>query len=513
MDCPPNILFIISDQHNAKCVGHEGHVQLQTPALDRLAAEGTRFTACTTANPICTPSRVSFLSGQYAHNHGIYGLGGPTPRGVPTVLGHFRRHGYLSAAVGKIHCPAWWVEDDSDYFREVCGGCSIGGTPEYQAHIASKGLTEVYRLSEGRSGPSGRGQCIDGYVSDLPWEDTPEGWTVRQAQTFMDAGQAAGKPFIIQVSFHRPHQNYAPTQEYWDAYPNPQLPPNADYDQIAAGKAPHLIAGALAYRENTDWVAFEPRTYDAGRRRKLRGYFGNIGMVDRAVGELLDHLDACGLAEDTVVIYSSDHGDYACEHGLMEKAPGICADAITRIPMIWRVPGLTIAGRAVGEVVESVDLAPTICALAGLPPLSCADGHDLSAILGGAAGDPDRVGVTEFAWSKSLRWRNWRLVRYPRGMFAEHPEGFRELYDLSEDPWEMRNRAQDPACADLCGELEARLFDWLLTTQRVVSTNAANPAPGPEVVERFHVRVGPDGRIGSEHLHALVARGGNINYL
>jgi arylsulfatase A-like enzyme len=109
----PNILFIMADDHAARAISCYGHGINHTPHIDRIAAEGVRLDHCYVSNSICTPSRVSFLSGQYAHNHGIYGLGGPTPRGVPRVLGQFRRHGYLSAAVGKIHCPAWWVEDDS----------------------------------------------------------------------------------------------------------------------------------------------------------------------------------------------------------------------------------------------------------------------------------------------------------------------------------------------------------------------------------------------------------------
>jgi arylsulfatase len=124
---PLNILFILSDQHNAKVLGGLGHPDVKTPHLDRMAAEGVRFDRAIAQNPICTPSRMCYLSGQYAHNHGYYGLSGPNPGGLPTVLGHFRRAGYRTAAMGKIHCPEYWVEDDSDVFHEVCQGCQRGG--------------------------------------------------------------------------------------------------------------------------------------------------------------------------------------------------------------------------------------------------------------------------------------------------------------------------------------------------------------------------------------------------
>ncbi|NBB96380.1 MAG: sulfatase-like hydrolase/transferase [Planctomycetes bacterium] len=107
----PNVLFIVADQHSAKCLGHKNHPDVKTPNLDRLAAEGVRFDNAVIQNPICTPSRVSFLSGQYCHNHGYYGLCGPNPSGLPNVLGEFRKAGYTTAAIGKIHCPEYWVED------------------------------------------------------------------------------------------------------------------------------------------------------------------------------------------------------------------------------------------------------------------------------------------------------------------------------------------------------------------------------------------------------------------
>ena len=105
----PNVLFIISDQHNARCLGVAGHPDARTPHLDEMAADGVRFTECTTQNPICTPSRVSYLCGQYCHNHGYYGLSGPCPPRLPHLFDQFRAAGYRTGAIGKIHCPTGWV--------------------------------------------------------------------------------------------------------------------------------------------------------------------------------------------------------------------------------------------------------------------------------------------------------------------------------------------------------------------------------------------------------------------
>ncbi len=508
MNSKPNVLFILSDQHNAKVLGHKDHPDVRTPHLDRLASEGTRFDNAITQNPICTPSRVSFLSGQYCHNHDIYGLCGPRPQGLPTVFGHFRQRGYRTAAIGKIHCPEYWVEDDCDLFLETAN-CSVGGNPEYKAHIREANLTDEHALSEQRKGPYG--QCMDGYQSPLPYRHTPEGWTVDRAIEFMQSTAAEESPFFMHVSFPRPHQTYAPAREFWELYDEDKLtlPPNWHYEM--RDKAPHLRRTVQGFIESAEsWTVVEPHTYEAGCRRKLRGYLGNVSMMDHAVGELLDYLDKAGLADNTIVVYSSDHGDYACEHGAVEKAPGICADAITRIPFIWRWPGRIKSGHAVESIVEAVDVAPTLCRLAEVDALATGDGKELTGMLEGGDLPVRAIGVTEFAWSKSVRKGDFRLVYYPKEMFAEqYPEGFGELYDLRNDPWEMTNLYFNPEYRETAVSMEKNLLDWLATTTRVVNTNCARQPTGSQSAERYKCRINSDGRISPECLRGLK----NINYL
>ncbi|MHC4982878.1 MAG: sulfatase family protein [Planctomycetota bacterium] len=499
-----NVLFILSDQHNAKVLSCKDHPDVKTPHLDRLACQGVRFENAITQNPICTPSRISFISGQYCHNHGYYGLSGPRPRGLPTIFGHFRKAGYRTGAFGKIHCPEYWVEDDCDVFRETCH-CSIGGrSREYADYLEQRGLTE--KEDHGRFHEFGsRGvQRVDGRASMVSYEDSQEGWSARKAAEFMRRSAEEGKPFFAHVSLPKPHQSYAPARRFWDLYEESKLalPPNAEYDMAAADKAPHLRAMAERWREGK-WVLFEPRTFEAGRLRKLRGYLGNVSHVDHAVGELMAFLDEAGLAESTIVIYTSDHGDYACEQGQIEKAPGICSDAITRIPMIWRLPGRFKAACVAEEIVETVDMVPTLCALAGLEGLQTADGKDISHLLRGEGGEVHRVGVTEFAFSKSVRKGKWRLVYYPREFFADEcPEGFGELYDLEADPWEMKNLYFDGDYADVVRELRDELLDWLVTTTRPATLLGAAVFTGDQAITRYRNTVNPDGRIHPDHVRA-----------
>lgn len=489
----PNVLFILSDQHNAKCLGYTGMTDALTPNLDKLAAEGVRFDNAITQNPICTPSRVSFLSGQYCHNHGYYGLSGPNPAGLPTVFGHFRRHGYATGAMGKIHCPEYWVEDDCDLFHETCK-CSIDGrSKDYAAYLEERGLTHLEDHGAMQEfGERGR-QTVEGRPSKVSYRDGQEGWVAAKAMEFMKRAHDTGCPFFLHVSLPKPHQCYTPAEEFWNLYNEDELhlPPNADNED--PHEAPTLRRTQERFRTG-DWTLFEPKTFEAGRLRKLHGYLGNVSQVDHTVGELVQWLDDTGLGEDTIVVYSSDHGDYATEHGAMEKAPGICHDAITRIPYIWRWPGQFKQGHVAKELVESVDVPATLSLLCGLPELETADGRDIRPLLNGEHAPVRDVAVTEFAWSKSLRKGDWRLVWYPKDAFADqYPDGFGQLYNLREDPWERRNRYFDDDCQAKVEELRADLVEWLVTTTRPTTTLGPDIPASPQTVTRFHHTVNHDG--------------------
>lgn len=502
-----NVLFILCDQLNAGCLGHAGHPQAKTPHLDALAAAGVRCADAVCANPICTPSRVSFLSGQYCHNHGYYGLGGAHPGGLPSFLGQARAQGWRTAAIGKIHCPAGWIEGHSDAFHETCD-CSVGGrSPAYSAFLGAREALEDH-IALPEHGKRGR-QSMDGRPSPLTFAESQEGWIAAETMRQIETARAEGRPFAIHASLPRPHQCTAPCQEFWDLYNGPiDLPPTADLDPVAAGKSPHLIATARSWAQR-DWPLLEPKTPEAARQRKMRGYLAAVSQVDHAVGVMLEHLRAAGLDDDTLVIFSADHGEYVSGWGIMEKAPGICADAVTRIPMLWRGPGLP-AGRVVADLVHAVDVAPTVCAALGLS-LRTADGFDLGPLLRDEpdVAGPHRIAVTEFAWSKAVRRGQWRLVYYPRDLFAaEHPAGFGELYDLANDPWETRNLWSDPAHAATVRALERELLDWLVTTTRPRSTLGASTHAdlGEDAQETLSGRVQADGKIPGSRLATIGAR-------
>jgi len=496
-----NILEIISDQHLATCLGVAGHAQAITPHLDRLAAEGVRFTGAYTQNPICTPSRVSVLSGQYCHNHGYYGLSGPSPVGLPSFLGHFRAHGYRTAGIGKLHLPNVprdWVLDHCDLYAECY---EYGPTSEKSAYYAYLDKHGLRAKEDSLILPEFPGSHHhDARPSLLPYEHSVEGWCVSEAIRFME--MSGDRPFCAQVSLPRPHQAFTPDRRFWEMYPD-DLDLPATLNLNPAHRPPHFRAVYESYHQNQGLI--EPRDFASWARRVWRGYLACVTQVDHSVGLLLDYLERTGKAANTIVIYHSDHGGYHGTHGLPEKAPGICSDAVCRIPMIWRVPG--VPARVSDRLVENVDLAATLPVLCGLPAMATVDGRDITGVL--REDVPVReVAVTENPWSKSIRWQQWRYVHYHPEMFGQETG---ELYDLANDPDETRNLfAEQPA---VVAECRRRLLDWLLKTTRV---KTMWPTLTNDDWDRPNYRTAADGKLATGHDPAALAQRpelGMKNYL
>ena len=498
-----NVLLIIADQHLASCTGYEGHPQVITPNLDRLAREGVRFRHAYAQNVICTPSRVSILSGQYCHNHGYYGLSGPAPLRLPSFFSHFREHGYRTGGIGNLHTPDGprnWLEHHLDVFLDSFESVDAKNeqTPFYEK-LRRLGLTEKEDNHFFHRNPE---YCIEGLPSQLPFELSQEGWSVEQAIKFIDA--AAGTQFCVEVSLQRPHQPFCPDKRFWDMYPDDLAAPDT-INEDPSHRPPHFRA-AWEWFHTMQWP-IEPRTFEAAARRLWRGYLACVTHVDHGVGLLLDYLDKTGLANDTIVIYTADHGSYSSTHGIGEKAPGICSECVCRVPMLWRVPGITPAGTCCREFAESIDTAPTIASLCGLPPMETVDGHDLSGLLRGGDQPVREVAVTENCWSKALRWKQWRFVHYQPEMFNGQDVG--ELYDMENDPGESRNLYHDPAYRAVAEQCRRLLLEWLIRTTRVTTVwPAADWSSLP-----YDYKTAGDGKESNAAGPALRLKQGQVNYL
>jgi arylsulfatase A-like enzyme len=221
-----------------------------------------------------------------------------------------------------------------------------------------------------------------------------------------------------------------------------------------------------------EWDFCEPgETFRDGARRVWRGTLACVSQIDDVFGMLLQYLEERDLEKDTIVIYGGDHGGYHTVHGLPEKAPGICSDAVCRVPMIWRVPGLTPEGAVCDALVENTDISPTLLSLCGLSPMETADGLDITDLLAGHDASVHAVAVTENPWSKALRWGPWRMVHYQPETFPGSDVG--ELYNMAEDPQETDNLYAQPAYRHIVVEGRRLLLEWLIRTTRIVTNHPA----------------------------------------
>lgn len=489
--------MVLADQHHAGMLGCAGHPQARTPNFDRFAAEGVRFDNAYCQNPICTPSRVSILSGQYCHNHGIYGLSGPAPKGLPNLMRHCRAAGYRTAGFGKLHLPNSprnWLADDLDVFGDTYETVDgEHGKSVFLEHLEARGLREL-EDSWHNEWNYGKGTIShDARPSMLPYEHTQEVWCARQAMAFMDSSSDADAPFCIQVAFQKPHHPLLPNEKFWNLYP-PDLELPDSFDAEPAHRPPHFQDMWQHLRE-MDWSYGQPgETYRDGACRAWRGTLACVSQIDDVFGMLLRHLEDRGLQDDTIVIYGSDHGAYHTIHGLPEKAPGICSDAVCRVPMIWRVPGLTAGGSLCNFLVENTDITPTLLGLCGLPLMDTADGLDITDLLAGKDAAIHTVAVTENPWSKALRWGPWRMVHYQSETFPGSDVG--ELYNIDEDPREMNNLYGNPAYRETVAEGRRLLLEWLIRTTRIVTSHEAKRSrlTGTGIVGTYSYPLSGDGR-------------------
>lgn len=503
-----NILVVLADQHNATQLGCAGHPQVQTPNFDRFAASGCRFTHAYTQNTICTPSRTSILSSQYCHNHGYYGLSGPAPLGLPNLFREVKAQGYRTAAFGKLHLPNRprnWIAGDVDRFGDTYEQPDgLIGDSEYLRYLEENGVRELEDSWHNEWNYGARSISLDARPSLLPYEHTQEMWSAREAMRFME--ESGDQPFCIQVAFQRPHHPLLPVQRFWDLYPDDlALPPTVH--QSAEHRPPAFQKMWQKYHDmEWDYQDLGP-SWEDGARRSWRGTLACVSQIDDVFGQLLDFLDEKGLADDTIVVYSSDHGSYHGIHGLPEKAPGISSEAVCRVPAIWRVPGVSTPGSVCEALVESIDLNPTLLALAGLPPMETADGLDLSPLLRGEAESVRQVAVTENAWSKALRWDDWRLVHYQ----PEHLDGedLGELYNLADDPDETCNLYADPEHQAIVEQGRRLLLEWLIRTTRMTTGQPAKRLDdGPSYRGYHEFPIASDGRAPND---AQLRFGGKVN--
>jgi arylsulfatase A-like enzyme len=421
----PNILLVITDHTNAETVAPGG--PCRTPNLDALAAEGLRFHRCTTTNAICSPARASLMTGLYPSAHGMWDCTHTqraewvdVPAGRFTYFSHIlAENGYHNAYFGKWHVEqSNRLEDFGWHEYDLSVNGARGPAQAGSEVVVPKPGYRDYLLA---------GIAADEAIQTHPGFDRGIDFLQRHSR------ERPEQPFCCVVSTIEPHDAYVPPQRFVDLYDEASEPLAATLHDDPAGK-PEVVR-----RLRSVWSDMTERDW----RRMTVCYRAVVSFLDHEMGRLLAVLKETGLEENTLVLFTSDHGDMLGAHGLVAKGIGTGYEEVYNIPLLIRAPGQTVRGEAPRVRTSLVDLGPTILDYCGLPPLPEAHGRSLRPVLEGtAAAEEWQDAYAEFFGQRFVYTQ--RLVWHGDWKYVFNPGGVDELYNLAEDPHERDNLAERP---------------------------------------------------------------------
>ena len=407
----PNILYIFADQMRGSAMGCMGDEPVQTPNLDRLAAQGTLCKRAYANTPVCTPSRASLITGKHALSCRCIVNDLRLPEDEISIADVLNTYGYQCGYVGK-----WHLDGISRHMATPAGRRRHG----FDAYWAAYNCNHTYFDPKWYEDDDPQLKRQAGYDADIQTD---------QAIRFLERRRE--RPFCLFLSWGPPHDPYRMVpQEFLDLYPPETIP----------------------LRPNMEGVD----------RAAIAGYYAHVTALDRNVGRLMDALERMSLAEDTIVIFSADHGDMLWAHGRRNKQQP--HEESIHIPLILRWPGHLPAGRIDDTLISVVDHVPTLLGLAGIPATSSMNGLDLSTrLLTGVGPAPASVFINEYAsFDQAQAWQPWRGVRTDRYTYARWLQGGTLLFDNEADGYQMCNLACDPMCSGLVASLEQELQGWLV---------------------------------------------------
>jgi choline-sulfatase len=430
MSTRPNILFVMADQLTPGALSSYGNAIVDAPNLAKLGDEGVVFERAYCNSPLCTPSRSSLMTGRLPSRNGVYDNGAELPAATPTLAHYLRAAGYFTCLAGKMH----FVGPDQLHGFEERITTDFYPAGMYWTPDWSLPLEEHLPWYHDMSG------VLDAGISEATLQlDFDEEVAHAAVRKLYDLARSAGdRPFLLVASFAHPHDPFEAPRAYWDRY-------DGGVDMPTAGEVaddPH----SRRLRTMCQTTAIPDELVQTARR----GYYALVSYVDDKLGQLLGALDATGLRDDTIVVFASDHGELLGERGLWYKMSFFEPSA--RVPLIVHAPA-QFEARRVAQNVSLVDLLPTFVELAGGgAPVEPLDGSSLAPLLRGHSGGSDTVvgeylaeGV--FAPLVMIRRGAYKLVRCPGD-----PD---QLYDLSADPHELANLADDDAHGEVAAELRA----------------------------------------------------------
>lgn len=425
----PNVLFLMADQHRGDCLSADGHPVVRTPNLDRLASEGVRFRHAYSTTPTCTPARACLLTGMNPWNHGMLGYSRVAERYPVEMPRLMKAAGYFTMAVGKLHYTP--QRNYHGYDLALLDESGRAESIDFRSDYRSWFHAQAPNLNPDATGVGWNDYKGKAYV--LPERLHPTRWTADVAVSFLESWQRPG-PFFLKVSFARPHSPYDPPQRWMDAYQDAAIPApavggwaarnesrNTDRDDLWRGRlAPHEV------------------------RTARQAYYGSVSFVDEQIGRIVSALEKRGWLENTLILYTSDHGDMTGDHHLWRKS--YAYEPSARIPMIVRGPRAG-GGRTLDAPVELRDILPSFLDAAGTEIPARVDGRSL---LDAVQGRPWREYIDlehDICYAPE---NNWNALTDGRTKYIFHAfDGREQLFDLTSDPME---KAEITA--------EARLRPW-----------------------------------------------------
>jgi arylsulfatase len=472
----PNILFICTDQQRWDSLGTYGNTHVQTPAIDGLAAEGVLFDQCYVQSPVCAPSRASLVTGQYPSVHGLWANGVALPAGANLFSRSLAEGGYDCGMIGKMHLAACFQgrtepRQPNDGYRVYRWAHDPShGSPENDYHrwLAERHPDLLEAAAAG--GPRVRHQPAG--FDTMPTEAHYSRWASERAIEFLEDRPDPGHPFFLWVNFYDPHHPFVAPQEYLDRYDPETVPLPVGYEGELETK-PDIQRQASA-----ESYAGHARGYGDHAPHEIReiiaAYYAMVTLIDDETKRILDRLADLGLDENTLVIFTSDHGEMLGDHQLLLKGPMLYEMAV-RVPLIMRWPGVLPAGERRDALVQWIDLNPTLMDAAGLDPLPGSQGMSLLPLARGEDGAPTRNwAICEYlnsghpydppVYMTMLRHDRWKLI-VEHGTPATSRPRTGELYDLVADTHELRNLWDDPAAAETRIALERYLMDVMVATR------------------------------------------------
>ena len=505
---PPNVLVIMTDQQSVNTIGAYGSSVCRTPHLDRLAQDGMLFVNCHVASYPCSPSRATLLTGMYSHGHGVVSNNIPLDQNLPLLGKILKAEGYATSYFGKYHLGGsihrnvpsantrsrsaerdrpWegnWgyvrIDDqpdfqpaEDDYFKELADGHRyvaragwigedeatsgfdhwVGGWMHYRDYLRQAGYDSIvdHNHSVGAHGtafapvyPRAFGDSWHAW-SILPEEHHQEAFFVREAIDYLEEEWDKDQPFGMLLSFYGPHHPLLPPKPWDDMYSleEVRLPATLADDRIIGGKG--------TFRGDS-WSEEQFKDY-------IRRYWGFTSFIDHQIGKLLKELERQGELDRTIILFTSDHGDMAGEHGSIYKSTNCAWDELMRVPLIVSYPPVVKGNSSSEALVSNVDFLPTLLELSGSGVPVSIDGKSFLEVLENPGTEHRDIVFT------SVMGMNYMAVdqkwKYNLNIDPGIPD---ELYDRLNDPDEMNNLIHDPEYEDIAASMRQHILDWLKET-------------------------------------------------